>query len=279
MPTGRSHVTARSFLSVSSRVASTTLWRAAWHQPVPADEAAAPLLRSASHELEQPLPPLTTLLPPLPFPSPCLADLMRVKERPALLPRRLRAPLLALALAAAALFLFLPPRTSLSLSPCPRRLPRLISHRGFDADSSTYPSPASVRALIDGGVGSFDLDLFWLASPAPADSPLFIGHPPSTRALFALPSELVDTPLDQLRAGVRPSPSSPHSTIPLTQSIRLLAAPLCPTFPLDRIPLVASLGSHFCWDHLTGAQVPREARVELAPQVSLDQQDVCRVAA
>jgi len=116
-----------------------------------------------------------------------------------MLPRRLRVLLLTLAAAAALLYLSMrSPQTNGEQSPkCSS--PRLISHRGFDQDELKAPSAESVSALLYSGVTSFDVDLFWLSSSTAA-RPLFVGHPPSVRALWNLTAELPETPLEQVRA-------------------------------------------------------------------------------
>ena len=114
-----------------------------------------------------------------------------------LVPRRLR--MLLLTFAAAAALLFISTRSLRESPSC--RSPRLISHRGFDADVASVPSVQTVASLLDRDVSSFDVDLFWLSSAAPGSSPLFVGHPPSVRSAWKLSQELPDTPLEAVRTG------------------------------------------------------------------------------
>ncbi|KAL1511445.1 hypothetical protein AB1Y20_006244 [Prymnesium parvum] len=169
---------------------AVTLWQAPWPSPR-ADEARAPLLHDAD-ELDD------ALAEP--------ADVaMGGKEprHPAVLPRRLRAPLLCLAVATAVLCYYFPLSFLRAAPPCSLRLPRLISHRAFDADTADRPSAATIRELIGRGVASFDVDVFWMASAAADGSSLFVGHPPTTRALLQLEGQLTDTRVETLRATAR----------------------------------------------------------------------------
>lgn len=97
------------------------------------------------------------------------------------------------------------------LPKCPssgRQLPRVVSHRGVDEDQFGGPAPTTtkqLRALLDEGFGSFDLDLFWAANDAASN--LFIGHPPSLRALWGLEHDVVATPMHVLAEHARAAAS------------------------------------------------------------------------
>ena len=140
--------------------------------------------------------------------------------KPSRLPRGVRLLLLTFTAAVALLFFstrFSTTSTSLSGASSSCRSPRLISHRGFDADVASAPAADSVASLLDSGVSSFDVDLFWLSSTAPGSSPLFIGHPPSTRSLWQLPQELPDTPLEHVRTS-----EHGHQLFPLEDFLSVL---------------------------------------------------------
>lgn len=107
-----------------------------------------------------------------------------------------RACLLVLTFIVVATLLLLSTKSA-SLESC--HSPRLISHRGFDADANTGATAKTVASLIDQGISSFDVDLFWLSSTSPGASPLFVGHPDSLRRLWQLPLALPDTSFDELR--------------------------------------------------------------------------------
>jgi glycerophosphoryl diester phosphodiesterase len=67
---------------------------------------------------------------------------------------------------------------------CDPPMPRVISHRGFDAGAGEISaSAATVRRLIESGVRSFDLDLFWTADE-PAQ--FYVGHPASLASRLKL---------------------------------------------------------------------------------------------
>jgi glycerophosphoryl diester phosphodiesterase len=104
--------------------------------------------------------------------------------------------------------------------PCmARRVPRVVSHRGVDEDA-VGPAPAtarSVSALLDDGIGSFDVDLFWAADEY---DNLFVGHPPTMRKLLRLEDELHAVPLATLRERARPL----GGLLRLSELLRLLAA-------------------------------------------------------
>ena len=104
------------------------------------------------------------------------------------LPRRVKQLLATLAVAGLCFTLLA--SGPLSAASCARIVPRLISHRGYDADQSPSLTLSTIQDLIDSGIGSFDVDLWWSS-----DRPdLFVGHPPSLRALWKLASDLPDTP-------------------------------------------------------------------------------------
>ena len=89
-------------------------------------------------------------------------------------------------------------------STCRLTLPRVVSHRGVDEDEHG-PAPSTlpkIGALIDDGIGSFDLDLFWADDGG--GTTLFIGHPPSLRKMWKLADEVHATPLDTLRTRAQP---------------------------------------------------------------------------
>ena len=95
---------------------------------------------------------------------------------------------------------------------CPSRRgqppPRVVSHRGVDEDQLGGPAPTTtkqLRALLDEGFGSFDLDLFWAADD-PASN-LFVGHPPSLRSLWGLEHDVVATPMRTLAEHARAAAS------------------------------------------------------------------------
>ena len=86
----------------------------------------------------------------------------------------------------------------------PTRLPRVVSHRGVDEDVSG-PVPTthkSVSALLDAGITSFDVDVFWAADDG--GNELFVGHPPSLRKRWHLDAEVHQTPLAKLRQQAQP---------------------------------------------------------------------------
>ena len=156
--------------------------------------------------------------------------MLRVRRHVVLMSRRHRA-LLCLAVTAAAWLLFSAPSYLFGRRACTRSMPRIFSHRGFDASEALYEvtSQRSLRDLLDGGLRSFDLDLFWTdhdpeGTPHPTPNPsrnpnpsrepegpsptllltltgtMFVGHPPSLRRLWHLPADLVHTPLAELRS-------------------------------------------------------------------------------
>ena len=90
--------------------------------------------------------------------------------------------------------------------PCKRRAPRVVSHRGVDQDDhagAAFPSTlGSIQRLLDEGIGSFDLDLFWPADDHGKD--LFVGHPPSLRQRWRLEDELHATTLAHLERVAKP---------------------------------------------------------------------------
>ena len=181
-----------------------------------------------------------------------------------LIPRRLRIPLLVFAIVVAIIYVFFPKTIGLSRSKCSRHPPRLISHRGFDSDTETHPSATSVAALIDGGVASFDVDLFWMATNSPGGSPLFVGHPPTTRALWQLPTELVDTPLEQLRTSVRVAPDSKRERITRARARAVRPPPSARVSPElsrhRRTPTSSYRSRSFCPSCARGAQASDRLR-------------------
>lgn len=111
-------------------------------------------------------------------------------------------------LLACAVLLFVPSRersrvvTVVRHSACTlRRVPRVVSHRGFDADqaqgSRVSITSKSFAALLRAGVSSFDLDLFWLSGEG---DELYLGHPPSVRKLLSLDAEVHSTTEATLRS-------------------------------------------------------------------------------
>ena len=161
--------------------------------------------------------------------------MLRARRQVVLMSRRHRA-VLCLAVTAAAWLLFSAP-SYLFGRRCSRSMPRIFSHRGFDASEALYEvtSQRSLRDLLDGGLRSFDLDLFWTAhdpegTPHPTPNPrhgwpplpphapgprcrptrlaptlspagtMFVGHPPTLQRLWHLPADLVRTPLEELRS-------------------------------------------------------------------------------
>ena len=108
--------------------------------------------------------------------------MLRARRQVVLMSRRHRA-VLCLAVTAAAWLLFSAP-SYLFGRRCSRSMPRIFSHRGFDASEALYEvtSQRSLRDLLDGGLRSFDLDLFWTAhdpegTPHPTPNPRH-GWPP-----------------------------------------------------------------------------------------------------
>ena len=104
--------------------------------------------------------------------------MLRLKRRLGLLAHRRR---WVLATGAVAFVWYIFSATSLfgGRRTCTRRLPRIFSHRGFDASEALYDvtTQRSLRDLLDYGLRSFDLDLFWTLDDP--DETLYIGHPPS----------------------------------------------------------------------------------------------------
>ena len=100
--------------------------------------------------------------------------MLRVRRHVVLMSRRHRA-VLCLAVTAAAWLLFSAPSYLFGRRACTRSMPRIFSHRGFDASEALYEvtSQRSLRDLLDGGLHSFDLDLFW-TDHDPEGTP----HPP-----------------------------------------------------------------------------------------------------
>ena len=103
--------------------------------------------------------------------------MLRVRRHVVLMSRRHRA-LLCLAVTAAAWLLFSAPSYLFGRRACTRSMPRIFSHRGFDASEALYEvtSQRSLRDLLDGGLRSFDLDLFWTdhdpeGTPHPTPNP------------------------------------------------------------------------------------------------------------
>lgn len=88
--------------------------------------------------------------------------MLRVRRHVVLMSRRNRA-VLCLAVTAAAWLLFSAPSYLFGRRACTHSMPRIFSHRGFDASEALYEvtSQRSLRDLLDGGLHSFDLDLFW----------------------------------------------------------------------------------------------------------------------
>lgn len=125
--------------------------------------------------------------------------MLRVRRRVTLLSRRHRVALCC-GVAAVMYVLFSVPSYLLVRRTCTRRKPRIYSHRGFDASEALYEvtSQRSLRDLLDAGLRSFDLDLFWTLDDP--EGTMFVGHPPSLRRLWQLPADLVRTPLAELRA-------------------------------------------------------------------------------
>jgi len=125
--------------------------------------------------------------------------MLRVRRHVVLMSRRHRA-VLCLAVTAAAWLLFSAPSYLFGRRACTRSMPRIFSHRGFDASEALYEvtSQRSLRDLLDGGLHSFDLDLFW--TDHDPEGMMFVGHPPSLRRLWHLPADLVHTPLEELRS-------------------------------------------------------------------------------
>ena len=108
--------------------------------------------------------------------------MLRARRQVVLMSRRHRA-VLCLAVTAAAWLLFSAP-SYLFGRRCSRSMPRIFSHRGLDASEALYEvtSQRSLRDLLDGGLRSFDLDLFWTAhdpegTPHPTPNPRH-GWPP-----------------------------------------------------------------------------------------------------
>lgn len=97
------------------------------------------------------------------------------------------------------------------------RTPRVVSHRGVDEDASgAVPTTIhTVTALLESGVTSFDLDLFWAAS---AEGELYIGHPPSLRKLWQLNEDVHALPLTTLS-----QKAQPHGLLRLRDLLRTLA--------------------------------------------------------
>jgi len=125
--------------------------------------------------------------------------MLRVRRNVVLLSRRHRT-VLCVGLTGGAWLLFSAPSYLFGQRPCTRSMPRIFSHRGFDASEALYEvtSQRSLRDLLDGGLRSFDLDLFW--TDHDPEGTMFVGHPPSLRRLWNLPADLVRTPLDELRS-------------------------------------------------------------------------------
>ena len=152
--------------------------------------------------------------------------MLRARRQVVLMSRRHRA-VLCLAVTAAAWLLFSAP-SYLFGRRCSRSMPRIFSHRGLDASEALYEvtSQRSLRDLLDGGLRSFDLDLFWTAhdpegAPHPTPNPRHgwpplpphaprpdlasgrhnvRGPPAHSAAAVHLPADLVRTPLEELRA-------------------------------------------------------------------------------
>lgn len=114
--------------------------------------------------------------------------------------------------------------TSLTLdsdAPCTVRhkLPRVVSHRAVDEDQAGGAAPSSakwLRALLDAGITSFDVDLFWAADDGGAE--LFVGHPPSLRNMWSLAAEVNLTPLSELKQHAHPD-----GLLRLVDMLRILA--------------------------------------------------------
>ena len=106
-----------------------------------------------------------------------------------------------------------------AVTPCGRKPPRVVSHRGVDEDTAggTAPSTAKrLHALLALGITSFDVDLFWAADDGGKE--LYIGHPPSLRKLWRLAADVHVTPLAQLKQA-----SHPDGLLRLADMLRILA--------------------------------------------------------
>ena len=92
----------------------------------------------------------------------------------------------------------------------------MVSHRGVDEDvAGAAPSTKrSITALLDAGISSFDVDLFWTFD----DKNLFVGHPPSLRKLWRLKGEVHETTLAVLRQR-----AEPDGVLSLSDMLRILA--------------------------------------------------------
>ena len=165
-----------------------------------------------------------------------------------------------------------PPVTMARATPClHRHSPRVVSHRGVDEDSAggTAPSTAQrLRALLDAGITSFDVDLFWAADDGMRGE-LFVGHPPSLRKLWALPSEVHLTSAAELRQHAHP-----EGLLTLTEMMRILTGH---QQTLGQVSLELKFPSHPEWQrHL--ATLYRAAR-GLASHVAVVANDAQQAAA
>lgn len=105
---------------------------------------------------------------------------------------------------------------------CDPPMPRVISHRGFDAGAGeTSASAETVHRLLQSGVRSFDLDLFWTA-----DEPVefYVGHPGSLTAKLGLKGVMSShksaTLLDRLLASSNSGVA--HLPLSLSHLVRLV---------------------------------------------------------
>jgi hypothetical protein len=103
-------------------------------------------------------------------------------------------------------------------SPCAHRVPRVVSHRAVDEDrAGPAPSTAArMAALLEAGVTSFDLDVFWADDGGGRD--LYIGHPPSLRRLWRL-----DADPPSVRPAALLAAAQPDGLLRLADALRLLA--------------------------------------------------------
>ena len=90
--------------------------------------------------------------------------MLRVRRQVVLLSRRHRA-VLCFGLTTGAWLLISTPSWLFGRRPCTHSMPRIFSHRGFDASEALYEvtTQRSLKDLLDAGLHSFDLDLFWTA--------------------------------------------------------------------------------------------------------------------
>ena len=98
-------------------------------------------------------------------------------------------------------------------------VPRVVSHRGVDEDVAGPGVPvtaASVSNLLNSGITSFDVDLFWAAD---SGADLFVGHPPSLRKRWRLDADVCDTPIAVLRQRAQ----SDGGLLRLADLLRILA--------------------------------------------------------